>query len=216
MESPTQQETEWLRINPCGPRRGAELSMELRPEDRVGNEAEPSWDLPNQATPPRARTVAPTSEWPSAATQTLAGWAPGLPPALGGDSANSLQEGMLKPASSKDCWHSRTAWKHGAVPPPMRATSKASSGFKRRFPEGLGTPPLKGPCSCTPNQRTSNRPNLSPAREQQKFEHTAWGLDTHRHTHPRVFFFFLRVENEKGIIITQKTATYAQRHAKQA
>ena len=34
------------------PRR-AKLSTQLRPEDRVGNEAEPSWDLPNQATPPR-------------------------------------------------------------------------------------------------------------------------------------------------------------------
>ena len=28
------------------------------------------------------------------------------------------QEGMLTLAPSKDCWHSRTDWKHGAVPPP--------------------------------------------------------------------------------------------------
>ena len=30
------------------------------------------------------------------------------------------------------------------------------------------------------------------------------------------FSFFGRVKNEKGIIITLKTATYAQHHAKQA
>ena len=37
----------------------------------------------------------------------------------GGVSANSLHDGISRPAVTNDCWHARTASKHGAVPSAM-------------------------------------------------------------------------------------------------
>ena len=99
VESSTQQETEWLRINPCGPQTWAELSMGLKPEDRVGTKQSLRGISQTRPYLLAHETVAPTSEWPSAATQTLAGLGSGSASRTGvGTPLIPSKKGMLKPA----------------------------------------------------------------------------------------------------------------------
>ena len=100
-----------LRINPVWPETWTELSTEAR-----GQCWERSRAFVGSPTRPHLLAHELLLQLPSGLLLPPKFWlvAQGL-----GDSANSFQEGMLKPASSKDCWHLRTAWKHGAVPPPM-------------------------------------------------------------------------------------------------
>ena len=89
------------------------------PKDRAGNEEELAQDRPTQAILLPQCTAAANC-WVAFCCHPNLGWlGSGSATRSGGVSANSLHDGISRPAVTNDCSHARTASKHGAVPSAM-------------------------------------------------------------------------------------------------